>query len=223
MIGKDAFISALEEIDNAILAALPDPGDCSFHFSNRFEQRMRSVIRRGNHPTMYKTLQRVACVLLALLMLFSSVMIFNTDARASVIGWIKEQYESFYHYFFPAETTATEQVQYTLGWVPDGYTLINTQTTELRITQIYFGPSNQMIQFTYQQGTNASYAFFDAEAFTQHSVIVGSLNAEIYISTTQESTNSIVWSDPSRGVLFSISAPLTETELIKIAENITNQ
>ena len=223
MISKETFLSALEEVDNAILAALPDPKDCSFQFSKRFEQKMRSVIRRGNHPVIYAALRRVACILLVLVILFSGVMIVNTEVRASVIGWIKEQYDTFYHYFFPAETTTNEQVQYTLGWVPDGYTLVNSQATELRITQIYFGPSNQMIQFTYQQGTNASYAFFDAEAFTQHSIIVGGLNAEIYISTAQDSTNSIVWSDPDRGILFSVSAPLAESELIKIAENITKQ
>ena len=40
MISKDAFVSALEEVDNAILAALPEPEECSFQFSERFEKKM---------------------------------------------------------------------------------------------------------------------------------------------------------------------------------------
>ena len=220
MISKEIFLAALEEVDNAILAALPAPKDCSFQFSKRFEQKMRSVIRRGNHPVIYKALQRVACVLLVLLMLFSTVMIFSTDARAAVIGWIKEQYDTFYHYFFPSETTSSKKAEYTLGWIPDEYTLVNSFSSPIMETRVYIHPTGNMIQFTYQQGSTITTAYFDAESYTQHSVTIGNSKAEVYISSTQENTNSIVWSDLDNGILFSISAPLSETELIKIAENI---
>lgn len=220
MISKDAFISALEEVDNAILAALPDPKDCSFQFTKRFEQKMRSVIRHGNHPVMYKTLQRVVCALLVLLMLFSSVMVFSTDVRAAVIGWIKEQYETFYHYFFPAASDTTQKENYTLGWIPDGYVFSNSFSSPIMETRVYIHPTGNMIQFTYQQGSTITTAYFDAESYTLHYATIGKLKAEVYLSSTSEYTNSIVWSDSVNGILFSISAPLSETELIKIAENI---
>ena len=223
MISKDVFISALEEVDNAILTALPEPGECSFQFSRRFEQRMRSIIRRGNHPVMYKALQRVACILLVLLMLFSSVMIFNTDVRAAVIGWIREQYETFYHYFFPAETETPEKEEYTLGWVPDGFTLVNTQSTNTRYTSLYVGPENQIIQFTYQTGSNSGAAFFDTESYMHEETNIGFCKADLYIAITPEDANGIVWSDPDGKILFSISAQLDKTELIKIAEGITRK
>lgn len=220
MISKDVFVSALEEVDNAILVALPDPGECSFQFSDRFEQRMRSVIRRGNHPGIYKTLQRVACVLLVLLMLFSSVMIFSTDARAAIIGWIKEQYETFYHYFFPKEDEAVEKVEYTLGWVPDGFTLVSTQSISTRKTSIYLGPQNQMLQFTWQYGDSAFPAYFDSQTLSHKAVNVGTHKGDLYLSDTEENTNGIAWVDDDRNILFSISAPLNEKALIKVAEGV---
>ena len=223
MISKDAFISALEEVDTAILAALPKPRECSFQFSSRFEQKMRSIIRRGNHPVMYKSLQRVACVLLVLLMLFSTVMIFSTDVRAAVIGWIREQYETFYHYFFPTEAEISEPEEYTLGWVPDGFTLVNTQSTNTRNTSLYVGPENQIIHFTYQTGTNSGAAFFDTESYMHEETNIGLCRADLYLSITPEDANGIVWSDPDGKILFSISAQLDKTELIKIAEGITRK
>lgn len=223
MISKDVFISALEEVDTAILAALPAPGECSFQFSRRFEQRMRSIIRRGNHPVMYKSLQRVACVLLVLLMLFSTVMIFSTDVRAAVIGWIREQYETFYHYFFPTEAEISEPEEYTLGWVPDGFTLAATQATDNITTNIYVGPQNQIIQFTYQAGSNSYSAFFDAESYKHESVSVGDCEADIYLSTDQAKANGIVWTNQGGNILYSISAQLDQPELIKIAEGIVQK
>jgi len=220
MISKDAFISALEEVDNAILAALPDPGECSFYFSDRFEQRMRSVIRRGNHPGIYKTLQRVACVLLVLLILFSSVMIFSADARAAVIGWIKEQYNTFYHYFFPSEATDTEQAEYTLGWIPNDYRLVDTQTTTNRTTQIYLDSQNHMLQFSYIQGISTAADYVDLEDYEAHAVSIGNNEGELFISLTPLKTNGIVLVDQDNNVLFTISAPVGEDDLIRLAEHI---
>lgn len=220
MISKDAFVSALEEVDNAILAALPGPEECSFQFSDRFEQKMRSVIRRGNHPGIYKTLQRVACVLLVLLMLFSSVMIFSTDARAAVIGWIKEQYETFYHYFFPAETATIEPSEYTLGCVPDNYSLVNTQKTDLRSTAIYFDTNGKMIQFSYIHGATNTSDFIKNENYVCYPVSINGMIGEVYITDIPTQANGIVWIDANNSILFSISAPLNEADLIRLAENV---
>ena len=222
MISKETFLAALEEIDNAIFATLPEPEECSFQFSERFERKMRSIIRRGNHPIMYKALQRVACMLLILLMLFSSVMIFSTDARAVVIGWIKEQYETFYHYFFPTETETAEKDEYTLGWVPDGYVLANSFSSPDMATQVYLHSTGNMIQFTYLYGTEKTSDYIDSEDYECYEVAMKETTAEIFISTSPEKTNGILWEDETSHVFFSISAPLQESELLQLAQGVKN-
>lgn len=220
MISKETFLAALEEVDAAILASLPEPEDCSFPFSERFEQKMRTVIRRGNHPVMYKAIQRVACIFLVLVMLFSSVMIISTDARAAIIGWIKEQYDTFYHYFFPSEATDTEQAEYSLGWVPDDYRLVDTQITATRTTLIYLDSQNHMLQFSYIRGTSTAADYVDREAYESHDITIGNLGGELFISLTPLKTNGIVLVDQDNNVLFTISAPVEKDDLIRIAGNI---
>ena len=129
MITDEALRAALEEVDNAILASLPKPSECEHQFSARFEKRMRKVRRRARHPVAYKVLRKAACFLLSILILFSSIMAFSAEARAAVVDWIKEQFESFCHYFFVAGSSSEsgERTEYELGWVPDGFRLVNSK------------------------------------------------------------------------------------------------
>lgn len=220
MISKETFLAALEEIDNAILATLPELEECSFQFSERFERKMRSIIRRGNHPIMYKALQQVACMLLVLLMLFSSVMIFSTDARAVVIGWIKEQYDTFYHYFFPAESKTSEKEEYTLGWVPDGYFLLDSYADETGANIVYIDNSNQFLQFSYSYGGRINSIFADGETYEHQQFKLDNNIADLYLSTVEGISSGVVWIDSRDETLFCISAILDKDELIMIAENV---
>ena len=141
MITDEMLRVALEEVDNAILAALPEPSACDHQFSPRFENRMRKVRRRAKHPTAYRVLRQVACILLAILILFSSVMVFSPEARAAVVNWLKEQFETFYHYFYVGDSnsasTSTERSEYELGWVPEGYHHLASHDTENKRTILF--------------------------------------------------------------------------------------
>lgn len=223
MINNDAFLSALEEVDNAILAALPEPEECSFQFSECFEKKMRFVIRRGNHPVIYKALQRVACVLLVLLMLFSSVMVFSTDARAAVIGWIKKQYDIFYYYFFPAESETSEKVEYSLGWVPDGYFNLDSFETEGGTKIVYINDQSQILQFSYSYGSKTNPTFADGESHEYHQIQIGNDSADLYLSTAEGMSSAIVWINHRDNILFCISGMLESDELITIAKNVTQK
>lgn len=220
MISKETFLAALEEVDAAILASLPEPDDCSFPFSERFEQKMRSVIRRGNHPGIYKSFQRVACVLLALLMLLSSVMIFSTDARAAIIGWIKEQYDTFYHYFFPVEAKISEKAEYTLGLVPDSYYLLDSFETEAGTKIVYINDQSQILQFSYSYGNTTNSAYVDGENYEYHQTELGNDTADLYLSTSENISSGIIWIDSQNNTLFWISGILEKEDLILIAENV---
>lgn len=222
MIKDEALRAALEEVDNAILASLPKPSECEHQFSARFEKRMRKVRRRAKHPTVYKVLRQVACFLLAILILFSSVMVFSSEARAAVVDWIKEQFESFCHYFFVGGSSSEsgERTEYELGWVPDGYTHISSQTVENRVSKVYLNNNGQIIQFSYLYGSDSNPLFMDSDHFEYKSVTLSFGSADLFIALTEGETSSIVWSDGNQGILFCIAADLQEQELIALAEGI---
>ena len=120
---EDKLPMALEEYDAAVMASLPEPSDCTHSFSKGFERKMRGLCRRTKHPAAYKALQRAACILLAILALFGSLIAFNADVRATVINWITEYSGRSAHYSYKGEPdpALTERKSYALGWLPEGY------------------------------------------------------------------------------------------------------
>lgn len=222
MITDEALRAALEEVDNAILASLPKPSECEHQFSARFEKRMRKVRRRAKHPTVYKVLRQVACFLLAILILFSSVMVFSSEARAAVVDWIKEQFESFYHYFFVGGSSSEsgERTEYELGWVPDGYQYLTSHVSENKRTILYANEYGQLLQFSYIFGSEDNPMYAKENEYTHKTVQVTGKSGDLYLSIDTAESNGLVWAEDDSDVLFCISAFCTEYELIRIAEGV---
>ena len=97
MISEERLRQAAGTAAMAIADSLPAPEECQHGFSPGFERRMRKVLRRGNHPSVYRGLRRAACFLLALLLSGSVWLTVDTEARDIVFGWISERVEGAYH------------------------------------------------------------------------------------------------------------------------------
>lgn len=224
MISDEQLRTALEEYDEAILSALPESSDCDHHFSKGFRRKMRRVRRRAKHPMVYKTLQRAACILLALLALFGGMVAFNAEVRAAVIDWIHEQIGHFSHYFYAGETNPEpeERKRYELGSVPDGYMLIDSLPGENSESLIYVNGSAQILQFCYYYDATDG-PFIGGVNYTQNTVSIGDHTADIYLSLDPNSGSAIVWTDAESGVLFYISASVSEEDLMKLAAGVTEK
>ena len=229
MISEERLQQALNAYDKALMAALPAPEDCDHRFSPRFEQRMRKVVRRAHHPVAYKTLQRAACLLLALLALFGGMIAFNPDVRAAVVNWVREQFGHFSHYYSPEDpsdatspSAPAERKQYELGWLPEGYMWIDTLPGEDHVTQIYINGTGQILQFSYYYKTTFG-PYFDQTSYTKKTVLLDDYTADIYSAADSSGDKAIVWTDSQSNVLFCVSVANNEEILIKIAEGITEK
>ena len=121
MITDEMIAQAAAELAEAINASLPAPEECHHQFSAKFERKMKRLIYRTNHPIQHRILRSAASILLVILLGFSSVLAVSVEARAAVFGWIRDQYESFYAYFFEGESEDDEPVSYCPGWIPDEF------------------------------------------------------------------------------------------------------
>ncbi len=220
MITDKMLAQAAAELATAINESLPDPKDCTHEFSAEFERKMKRITRRANHPILYRTLRSVASIILVITIGFGSVLAVSAEARAAVFGWVKEQYESFYEYFFEGEVELAESAKYQPGWMPDGCELLTVEETAGGETYIYKDKSGLLAQFYYIYDPDSQKLYIDTVEYISEPVSINGHSGEMYISIYDDETSSIVWTDNSTNTLFYVSGPYEKDTLIKIAENI---
>ena len=162
---------------------------------------------------------RAACFFLLLALTGGTILTFSMEARAAFFGWVREQADNFYHYFFEGDAMPTQPVKYELGWMPEGLEFVTTFDIDNGECYIYKDAQDFLIQFSYVlNGDNHSWGV-DAVDDIQKTVKVNGNKADLYISRNDDRTSSIIWSN-ERNDFFTLSGPFDEEILIKMAENV---
>lgn len=198
-----------------------DPSD-QHVFSDEFETKMRKLIRKAKHPVFYQAAKRIAVILLAALLSVSVWLSVDTQARAAFFNWIREVYETHIVYRFTGEKQTEEFPNYTLGWLPEGYEEVSTISNG-DMTDILFIDANNseegLIFSYYRVHSGVSLEILEP-AGESHEVIVRGLPGHFYFAAEEGATNDLVWIDEERKIVFTLSAFLTETDMLHIAENV---
>ena len=188
-------------------------------FSPQFEKRIKRMCRRADHPFLYKSLQRVASFLLAILIGGTVWLSVDINARAAFLGWVKEFYETYIVYRFDTNHPRDITEIYRPTWLPEGYQEIYSdysgKTAEIR----YMNTTGQGLIFGYSiNSTNVDW-FMDISISTVKQVYVNGMPADLLLPDGSEMANTIVWTT-SDNTPFYISAFLSEADMIKVAESI---
>ena len=188
-------------------------------FSPQFEKRIKRMCRRANHPFLYKSLQRVASIFLAILLGGTIWLTVDVEARAEFFGWVKSVYENYIVYRFEPESHPNDSEIYFPTWLPTGYSKVSSDYSGNTSTIYYMGPDEQGLIFGYSiDSTNIDW-FFDTSVSTVKQVYVNGISDDLLISEGPEAVNTIVWT-ADHNTVFYISAALPEIDMIKIAESI---
>lgn len=200
--------------------SLPKPEDCTHEFSPRFRRRMQRLMFRQKHPALMRGLQSAAVLFLTITVLFGSLLTVSTDAREFVSGWVKTRIENIYHFYFEGDAAQADSTEYVLGWVPDGYALIDIFELPNEKWYTYKSDSsNFTLTFLYSADSSGADIYMLNADCAQKEVTVSGLPATLYIPFNDDSP-AIVWEDREKGVFFLITAQVSEDVLIKMAENI---
>lgn len=201
--------------------ALPRPEDCNHTFSPRFRRKMRHLLFRQNHPILTRGLQGAAVLFLTITVLFGSLLTVSTDAREFVSGWVKTRIETIYHFYYEGDAAQADSTEYVLGWIPDGYTLVETvDFPGQRIYNYADADKRWYLSFTYSVDSSDADIFLLNADCTQKEVTVNGIPATLYIPLSDNNSPDIIWEDREKGVLFILTAHVSEDVLIKMAENI---
>lgn len=220
MIHKDKLSASAAKATMAIIDSLPAPGECSHEFTPRFQKKMQRTIRRAKHPIIYNIPKRVACFIIAAIIIGSTWLTVDADARTEIFAWIREKYEEFIEYRFVGKPSSEkEKTDYELTWLPDGYTEIDRLITEDGCTIIY-SYDVSLIQFVYSTGADADSLFvgdFNGEVQT---IQIGEFIADFYQAQNNSQSSTVVWMSAQKDTLFSITTSLPKDIIIELCKSV---
>ena len=220
MITDEMLSQAAAELARAINKSLPTPSECHHEFSAAFERKMKRLMRKTNHPILHRTLRAIACFVLVVILGFGSVLTVSAEAREIVFGWIKQQYESFFEYFFEGESAENGSPQYRPGWLPSDFVFIDSFEIENGESYVYSSQDGTIAQFSYSSAPNSLTMYVEGVNCEKQDVSINGLPGELYIAQTSIEPSVLIWFDQTGEIIFNVSACLSKNDLIMIAENI---
>lgn len=147
-------------------------------FSPEFERKIKKLIRKTKHPAFYRTMQRVASFVLAVVLAGGAWLTVDVEARAAFIGWVKEVYETYFVYRYEGPDMDAEPAQYQLTWVPEGYQEVFSDLADGEGSEAYVNESGQYLKFAYVSDPNNSNLFIITETAACYEVSVNGYPAD---------------------------------------------
>ena len=189
-------------------------------FSPEFEKKIKRLRRKANHPIVYRSLQRIASIILVCLIACGAWFTVDAEARAAFFGWVKEIYETYFVYRFEGNADYSESsVAYRPTWLPEGYTEFYVDDIDATTVVSYQNTDGLLLTFRYTHNPNETDWFIDATHAVIKETTVNGYPAEILLADNITTASVIAWTDEQDSAFY-VSGFLSESELIKIAENI---
>ncbi len=194
--------------------------ECQHKPSPDFEKKIKKLQRRADHPLLYRSLHRIASIVLVLLISGGTWIAVDAEARAGFFGWVKEIYETYFVYRIEdSDGSIPANRDYRPTWLPDGYTESIIDSTGSTVTIIYTNADEQILTFQYTYSPDEINWFVDVEQVRIKSTTINGNSAEFLIAEDTNNANGIMWTDDNE-CAFCISAFLSESELIQMAESV---
>lgn len=208
---------AAKKAGNIITDSLQTQEEYRYEFSKTFENNMENILQKAKHKKRKRLYKQVACYLSIFVVTGSSFLIFNQEARATFLYWLRGQYNGYMEYRYTGDGSA-EQQEYVLTYIPEGYYEKETTEMEGMNIAIYHNDLGNQIAFMSSSGTDAISLFISDE--NAQEVMVGNIKADYYQAEADDENSVIVWYSEDRTTIFSISAALSKEEIVKIAESV---
>lgn len=216
LLRRAAARSCAEHVEE--LTADFDP-EYQHEFSPEFERKIKKLVRKTRHPVLYRTMQRVASFVLAVVLAGAAWLTVDVEARAAFIGWVKEVYETYFVYRYEGPDMDAEPAQYQLTWVPEGYQEVFSDLADGEGGALYSNEEGHNLQFAYVSDPSDSNVFIVTEDAACYEVTVNGYPADYWVSVDPEVSSCVTWEDNNKHVFY-VSGFLDKEELIKVAESV---
>jgi len=202
--------------------------EASFIPSRRHQQQMQAMLKkpltwieRKTRPLWKQVLQRVAVILLVASVAFGGVMAISPTARAEVVRWVVEWYETHIVFRYAGEDRTEEMPQYTVENLPDGYTEVERIINHSVVNVLYENSAGEVIFLDYNyihEGGSIVFAPASDDMDEVVSVAVGRHSGLLFIPKDPDAMLTITWIDETENIQFVLTADLDDEALLRMAE-----
>ena len=222
MISNEFIRQATEEYHEESMSAIPTENEIDHVFSDRFENNMRSVIKKNNHPQLNRVLRMAASFALVILVASGSVMALSPTARAAVMGWLFGQDGTTFSYTSMGEESESDvYYKYELAEIPEGYFLWQEIVDESQSIMLYAEEeTGHLLKVTGSQNDGTGAMFLLTTTDEKSTVQIGDITADFYQSSTADSSSGLAWIDPDTNYLICLDGFFSKEELIEMAQSL---
>lgn len=199
----------------------------SFEPSLQYQHQIESMLKdpkawaqRRPRPMWKIVFQKAAVIVLVFSLSFGGLMIFNPSARAFVVRWITEWYETHIVYRYFGDQISGDMPEYEISALPEGYSEFQREEQPNSIFVTYQGKTdgNQVfLRYVYMQQGSA--VDFDTENSEGIPIMIQGWEGMLYTSENTE-YSTVTWIDPIANIQFIIDAPFSGREILAIAEGV---
>ncbi len=218
-------ISAARTCESYVSGLLSDyDPEYRYEFSAGFEKKINRLKRRADHPVFYRTTRRIAVFILALLASGMIWIAIDTDARAAFFGWFGKTVGTYFSYHNHQEGSSRDvsddgAVEYRPMWLPEGYSEYMVISPHQMTTVVYINDDEKVLSFSYLSKHDTEDMFLDISQVVMEETVVGDYPAVLFLSQAEDVSSAVSWTD-SNNNLFVISGFVSDSDLLKIAENV---
>lgn len=178
-------------------------------------------LRERERPVWRRVAQQAAVILLVISLGFGCVMATVPSARAAVMRWVTEWYETHIVYRYSDEAVPEQVPKYTITALPDGFVEVD-RTVLSQLTDIaYADDDGNIVSFSYSVMHQGGIRSFDTTGSVITEVAVNGAPGQFFETKVSGEFNTLTWVDEGKNLQFVISGCFEQADLLCMAESIS--
>lgn len=193
------------------------PPEVSERCLKRIDREFRKQNTKKMRKITFKVAQYVAIIMLTGLLFFTGAFALSDTFRSATLNLIIKNWGDSIDFSFTHEQ-GDKEVQFQIGWLPDGVSQIETTTDSTRVVYSYGDKKDKNLIIAYYLVAGSTFSFD-----TENADYISNMLINDYQATLIKKGNSIqiVQNLPDKNALLQIIGEnISENDMIKCAESI---
>lgn len=216
--------AAARQTAEAMLSSLPTRQDSAHTFSETFLKKIDLLLRKYSRKAAARRVwQRVAVVLLVMLLSATTWLTVDTHAREKLFRWTKETFENMFVYHIDGGNIEKEYCGYEPTWLPEGFVLVDSDhSDEFGFDYYYYenAETGQILVIDISFVENGAMTITPQGTGQPTVYDVNGIQADFYPEDEFSTTQALIWIDEDNATVFSVEGNISTQDILHIARDI---